>query len=395
MGNLSASYLDIRFENPFVLASAPPTANAEMISRAFDAGWSGAVVKTLTTDPTSNVKNRFETNKIGNEIVGFKNVEMCSEMPPDKWYKEIEILKKRFPEKIVIGSVMGDAKNEKQWLDLTLGCQEAGADIIELNFSCPHGYPEKGRGAAIGQSADYSSTITKWVKNDKRITIPIVPKLTATALDISEVGSAVAKVGADGLCAINTYPSLMGFDLKTLKPKVSIGGYTAPGGYSGVGLKPIALRCVSDLAKNPGLPIMACGGISSGFDTVEFILLGAPIVQVCTEVMLKGYGIVSKMKRELEEFMGWHGFEKIDDFIGKGLESICQYSELNTSFNSAAKIDPEKCTGCKKCFIACRDGGYQAIEMAEKKALINTAKCRGCSLCYHLCPEAAIEMLEL
>ena len=172
MTNLNVDYLGLTFENPFVLASAPPTANADMISRAFEAGWAGAVIKTLTTDPVSNLQNRFETAKVGKKIIGFKNIELCSETSPDKWYEEIRTLKKRFPKKIIIGSVMGDAKNEAQWIDLTLGCQDAGADLVELNFSCPHGYPEKGRGAAIGQSADYSAQITKWVKVQNQNHLP-------------------------------------------------------------------------------------------------------------------------------------------------------------------------------------------------------------------------------
>jgi len=394
MTDLSIEYLGLTFENPFVLASAPPTANAEMISRAFEAGWSGAVIKTLTPDPVSNLQNRFETAKVGKKIVGFKNIELCSETTPDKWYDEIRTLKKRFPKKIIIGSVMGDAKNETQWMDLTLGCQDAGADLVELNFSCPHGYPEKGRGAAIGQSADYSAQITKWVKSHSKVTVPIVPKLTAATSDISHVGEAVAREGADGLCAINTYPSLMGFNLKTLKPQVAVGNYTAPGGYSGIGIKPIALRCVSDLVKNPGLPIMACGGVSNGFDAVEFLLLGAPIVQVCTAVMLEGYGMVQKMIRETEEFMSWHNFSHISNFLGKGSESIRQYGELDLNYKVTASVDHDKCTGCNQCFVSCRDGGYQAIQMEAKKAVINSKACHGCSLCFHVCPTSAIEMIE-
>jgi dihydropyrimidine dehydrogenase (NAD+) subunit PreA len=333
--NLSVYYLGKRFDNPFVLASGPPTANGEMIARAFEAGWAGAVIKTLIWEPVKNLQNRFASNRLGREIIAFKNIELLSEQPPDVWYKEIRTLKKNYPDKIVIGSIMGDAKSSEQWIMLALGCQEAGCDLIELNYSCPHGYPEKGKGSAIGQNAEFASRITQWMKSDKRITTPLVPKLTAATADISYIGETVAQSGADGICAINTFPSLM-----------------------------------------------------------EFMLLGAPIVQVCTAVMLKGISIISKMKDQLSHFMKWHRFSKIHDFIGLGATSIRLYSELDPTYQVKAIVHEDKCNGCQICFISCRDGGYQAIEMQKKLAFIVDNKCMGCSLCFQVCPSNAISIVE-
>lgn len=391
---LAVDYSGKRFENPFVLSSSPATANAEMIARAFEAGWAGAVTKTLIREPVKNLQNRFAVNKSGKRIIGFENIELVSEITPEQWYREIRFLKERFPKKIIIGSIMGDARNKEQWLELALACQDAGADFIELNFSCPHGYPEKGKGAAIGQSAAYSAEITGWLKNEKKLTVPIIPKLTAQVADISYIGEAVAKAGANGITAINTIPCLMGIDLKTLTPKPSVAGYTTAGGYSGAGLKPIALRCVSDLVRNPGLPVMACGGVTSGFDAAEFILLGAPIIQVCTAVMLNGYAIVSSMQKELTEFMEWHKFSAIEDFIGMGNKQILQFFELDQSYSVKAVVDSDRCNGCKKCQTSCRDAAYSAIEMRDKKAVVNGEKCRGCSLCFQVCPIDAISIVE-
>jgi len=392
--DISVEYLGKRFENPFVLASGPPAANLDMISRAFEAGWAGAVIKTLIREPVKNLHNRFAVNKINKKIMAFENIELLSERTPEEWYVDIRLLKKRFPEKIIIGSIMGDAKSDEHWIELSLGCQDAGVDFIELNFSCPHGYPEKGKGSAIGQSAEFSSKITGWLKDNRRITIPIIPKLTAAVPDISYIGEAVAKAGADGISAINTFPSLMGFDLHTLEPKASVRGFTTAGGYSGPGLKPIALRCVSQLVKSPGLPVMACGGVSSGYDAVEFILLGAPIVQVCTSVMLQGYSIVSKMKEDLSQFMSLHNFSTIQDFIRIGNKSICQFSDLDKTYDVKVSIEPDKCNGCESCYVSCRDGGYQAIEMRDKLPFIDENKCQGCSLCFQVCPTGAIKIVE-
>jgi len=393
--NLTTTFLSVQFENPFVLASGPPTANYEMIARAFEAGWAGAVTKTLISEPVQNLRNRFAVVKNNSRIIAFKNIELLSEHDPYRWFSDIRKLKLNYPDKVVIGSIMGDAVSEKQWLFLAQGCQDAGADMIELNFSCPHGYPERGIGSAIGQSADFSSNIVRWLKAHASLNIPIIPKLTSAVSDISFIGQAVCDAGADGICAINTFPSLMGFDLKALTPKDSIGGYTTAGGFSGIALKPIALRCVSDLCKSPGLPVMACGGISTGFDAVEFILLGAPVIQVCTQVMLEGFEIVDSMKLQLTEFMNWHKFDKIDDFLGLGNRMIKQHSELNPKFNVVAKVDADICNGCRSCFTSCMDGGFQAIVMENDLAVILAEKCTGCSLCSHVCPTNAIEMIEI
>lgn len=388
--SISVSCCGITFENPFVLASAPPTAGPDMIRRAFEVGWSGAVIKTLIPEPVNNLQNRFAVIRHGNRITGFENLELLSEITPEAWYAAIADLKREFPTKVLIGSIMGDARSPDQWISMARGCQEAGADMLELNFSCPHGYPERGKGAAIGQNLDYAAQITRWVKECPDIRIPVIPKLTAAVADIRHIAEELAAVGADGFCAINTVPSFFGFDLRTLRPRPDIGGFTSYGGYSGPGIKPLALRAVSELCQSPGLPVMASGGIANGFDAAEFMLLGAPVVQVCTEVMLKGFGVVEKMMAELEEFMGWHGFKEADDFIGIRRNAATGFGNLPTDAEYCPEVSLDRCTGCGVCVIACRDGGYQAISLCESLAVINRERCSGCSLCRHVCPSGAI-----
>jgi dihydropyrimidine dehydrogenase (NAD+) subunit PreA len=393
--DLRAHYLGITLDSPFLLASAPPTANGDMIRRAFEAGWSGAVIKTLISEPVKNLQNRFAVSRRGGKIIGFENLELLSELPPDAWFRTIAELKSEFPQKAVIGSIMGDARSPDDWLTLAKGCQEAGADLLELNFSCPHGCPEKGKGAAIGQNAEYSALITGWLKQCAEIRIPVIPKLTAAVADIRSIGEAVAGAGADGICAINTIPSLFGIDLKTLRTLPDIGGSTSYGGYSGPGIKPIALRAVSELSRDPGLPVMACGGVSSGFDAAEFLLLGAPLVQVCTEVMLKGFGVIDRMKGELLEFMEWHGYTGLADFVGGCRDRVTAFAGLDADYRVLARIDHTRCSLCGACRTSCRDGGYQAVTLNDTVMNIDRKRCAGCSLCSHVCPEGAISMMPL
>ncbi len=390
--NLTSTYLGIPFRNPFVLASAPPTATGDMVRRAFEAGWGGAVLKTLIHEPVHNLPNRFAVIRNGNRIIGFENLELLSEQSPDQWYKEIAAIKADFPHCPIIGSIMGGADSPDQWLSLAQGCQDAGADLLELNFSCPHGYPERGRGAAIGQNPDIAARITGWLTNCKKITIPIIPKLTAAVADIRQIAEELAQAGAHGFCAINTIPSFFGFDLHTLRPKPEIGGMTSYGGYSGLGIKPIALRAVCEICQSPGLPVMASGGIASGFDAAEFMLLGAPLVQVGTEAMLQGFGLVNRMQQELREFMGWHGFANPGDFIGRCRNKATSFEKLNSELTCHPHLLAERCIGCGACHTACRDGGYQAISWNGSLPEIDRTACTACSLCSHVCPTGAISM---
>lgn len=394
--NMTTEYLGIAFDSPFMLASAPPAANGDMIRRAFEAGWAGAVTKTLIRTPLANPRNRFAVARSGGAIIGFENLELLSELGPEEWFEIIAGLKRDFPQKPIAASIMGDALSPEDWLYLARGCRDAGADMLELNFSCPHGCPETGGGAAIGQNAAFSAKITRWLSEAGDIRIPVVPKLTAAVADISGIANAVAKAGARGLCAINTMPSFFGFDLKTLCPKPNVNGMTAFGGYSGVGIKPIALRAVAMLCQSPALPVMACGGVSSGFDAAEFMLLGAPVVQVCTEVMLKGFGVVRRMRDELAKFMEWHGFGGPAEFTGRGLDRVAPFNSLEGDSDCVPRIDLGLCERCGACRVACRDGGYQAITPdSGGYPRVDEERCAGCSLCAQVCPASAIRMLTL
>ncbi len=393
--NLQISYLGVPFTNPFVLASAPPTATGDMIRRAFEAGWGGAVIKTICHEPVRNLANRFAVMRSGTRITGFENLELLSEQTPDDWYRDIAAIKADFPDRPIIGSIMGSTGSPDAWLSLARGCQDAGADLLELNFSCPHGYPERGRGAAIGQNPEYGGRIVKWLAACNDIAIPIIPKLTAAVANIRFIAEELATAGAHGFCAINTVPSFFGFDLRTLRPKPDVDGVTSYGGYSGPGIKPIALRAVAELGQSPGLPVMACGGIANGFDAAEFMLLGAPLVQMGTEVMLRGFGIITEMQQQLQTFMEWHGFSEPADFIGRCSDTITSFGNLPVGNRYRAGLNPQRCTRCGACAVACRDGGYQAIAWNAGLPEINPAVCVGCSLCSHVCPVGAIELQTL
>ncbi len=396
MNRLATEFMGHSLVNPFVLASAPPTATPAMIERAFEAGWAGAVIKTLVDEPVKNLCNRFGTNRIGKQVYGFKNIELASETTPQDWFEGARHLKSKFPDRLLVGSIMADARDFDGWIRLAEGCQQSGMDIVELNFSCPHGYPERGKGCAIGQDEKAASEIVRRIKAGARIRIPIVPKLTMSVADIAYIGEELKAAGADAFCAINTVPSILGFDLSTLNPKVNVNGLTAPGGYSGHGIKPIALRCVYEICEKTGLPVMGCGGCMNGHDAAEFMLLGAGLVQLATAVMFEGFGLVERLKNDLVGFMDQHGFKTVAGFVGQGRSRVSTFDRLDASFKTMAHVDLLRCMRCGKCQTACRDGGYQAIHTEAPQAYpqIDLEKCVGCSLCSQVCPFDAIRMVN-
>ena len=389
--DLSTTINGIRFENPFILASAPPTASEESIRNSFEEGWAGAVVKTVRPDSVfnSNVSPRFATLKESSRVIGFQNIEMLSDKSMDYWVKTIEVLKKDYPAKVLIASIMGADK--ASWQLVVKEMYKAGADALELNFSCPNGVTHQGLGLSIGQDNESIQRITTWVKEVSRI--PVLVKLTPNVTDIAASARAAVLGGADGLVAINTVSCLIGVDLDTLSPLPNVNGYSTYGGYSGIAVKPIGLRCVAQICKAVDAPVHGMGGISNWKDALEYIALGASVVQVCTEVMLKGYSIIKPMIAGFTNYMESKGFSSLDEIRGLALAKVVNHNDLSREYKVVASIQAEKCVSCSKCRKVCRESGYHAVEKAGDAFKVDFKKCDGCSLCTYVCESDAISMI--
>src|SRR5579871_1748901 len=220
MADLSIDICGIKSPNPFWLASAPPANTGDQVMRAFDAGWGGAVWKTLG-EPITNVSSRYSSVDLnGQRMMGLNNIELITDRPLDVNLREIAEVKKRYPRHAVIASLMVESKREA-WHTIVKQSEDAGADGLELNFGCPHGMSERGMGSAVGQVPEYTTMITSWVKEKART--PVLVKLTPNITDIRMVGRAARKAHADGLSAINTINSITGIDLDTLTPRPDVG----------------------------------------------------------------------------------------------------------------------------------------------------------------------------
>ena len=320
--------------NPFVIGSGPPGTNANVIGKAFDEGWGAVIAKTISLEAEKviNVQPRYARlrSRESREIFGWENIELISDRSFETWLDEFKSLKDKYPDRILIASIMEEYRKDA-WCEITEKCQDVGVDAFELNFSCPHGLPERRMGSAMGIDPDMVEEVTGWVMEVAKI--PVWAKMTPNVTHIEDPTSAALRAGADGIAAINTIRSVLGVDLKSLRPEPCVEGYTTPGGYSCQAVKPIALRnCmeIATLIKNEfaDRTLSGIGGVETGQDAAEFILLGSDTVQVCTGVMKMGYGMVKPMIEQLSEFMDEHGFSSIDDFKGHSLQFFRTHAEL-------------------------------------------------------------------
>ena len=334
MPTLATTVDGLRLPNPFVIGSGPPGTNLSVINRAFREGWGAVIAKTVSLDSSKvvNVSPRYAKlhSSDGKEVIGWENIELISDRPFEIWLDEFKRCKDAHPEGVLIASIMEEYRKDS-WIEIVERCEATGVDAFELNFSCPHGLPERKMGAAMGQDPELLEEVCGWVMAAAKL--PVWAKMTPNITHIEEPGRACLRAGCHGLSAINTIRSVMGVNLDTLRPEPSVEGWTTPGGYSSRAVKPIALRMVMELAtlirsEFPGRTLSGLGGIESGADAAQFILLGSDTVQVCTGVMKAGYGCVKPMCDELLAFMERHGFGTLSDFKGKSLDYFTTHADL-------------------------------------------------------------------
>jgi dihydropyrimidine dehydrogenase (NADP+) len=332
--DLSVTVNGLKFPNPFVIGSGPPGTNYTVMKKAFDEGWGGVIAKTvsLNADLVKNVTPRYAKLKSedGNEVIGWQNIELISDRSFEVMLAEFKQLKEEYPDRILIASIMDEYKKEN-WVEIVKRCEEVGVDAFEINFSCPHGMPERKMGAAMGQDCSVLDEVCGWV--NEVATVPVWAKMTPNITDITEPARVCLEKNMDGIAAINTIMSIMGVNLDTLAPEPCVEGYSTPGGYSYKAVRPIALaKCmaIAQMIKKdfPDRTLSGIGGVDTGGHAAEFILLGSDTVQVCTGVMIHGYPLVQNLCAELQEFMGKHGFESIAEFKGMSLDYFTTHMDL-------------------------------------------------------------------
>lgn len=394
--DLSIDFCGVHFENPFCLSSSPVGNCYEMCKKAYETGWGGIVFKTIGPKSfiVDEVSPRFDIlNKESTDFVGFKNMEQIAEHPLEENLADIKRLKEEFPDKVLIASIMGT--NEQDWEELARLVTEAGADMIETNFSCPQ-MTSHAMGSDVGTNPELCA---KYVRACKRgSSLPLIAKMTPNITDMVPCAKACMEAGADAISAINTIKSITDIDLERKTAMPIINGKSSISGYSGKAVKPVALRFIQQLRDGiPDLPISGIGGIETWEDAAEFILCGATTLQVTTAIMQYGYRIVEDMKNGLMHYMEEQGVEHLSDLVGLANKNIITAESLDRDYKVYPDFDLDACIGCGRCYVSCFDGAHQAIsfDSETRKPTCDHDKCVGCHLCALVCPVHAIGMGEI
>ena len=390
--NLSYELLGLQFENPFILAASPSTDDLDMVRRAFAAGWAGAILKTTSVEGTPvNLAYPMMTSLTheGGRLFGMGNIDLISAHHADRVEQNIKILKKEFPGKIVAASIMAGRKEDWQYLVERL--EHAGADLIECSFSCPQGNIGEDPGKMLAQSVSATEMTARWVKEASK-RVPISVKITPHVTDVVKIVQAVQRSGCDAVTASNSLQALMGVDIRSFVPYPQLDGKSTYSGMTGPAIKPITLRAIAEIARHVEIPILGTGGASSWSDAVEFMAVGAGVVQFCTLVMHHGFRVIEDLRSGMAHYLADMGFSSPLEIVGRALPNIISHDDLPRR-TVRSHIDESTCIQCEVCYLACRDGGHMAIDRTPGRIPhVDLERCVGCGLCEHVCPEGCITM---
>ena len=347
--DLSVVFTGLRFENPFLLASAPPTESDSNIMRAFEVGWGGVVTKTIGLHPVINVagpKTKFIRATPDSHCLSMQkrpntalhsswNWELISDKPLDWWVPRIARIKKAFPDKVLVASIMAGSGSDKEltaWQTLAKACQGEGADAFELNLSCPH-MDRKDMGSNIGKDQEQISIVTQVVKEVARV--PVWAKLTPSTTDIVFEARGAFLGGADAISSSNTFPSLPLIDAQSLEFEMNVDGKVSSGGLGGPAILPLSMAKMAQLTKAfPDKAFSGIGGIAEFAHALNYFVLGCGTVQVCTAAMLDhaiGPNVIRHLKRGMTEFMERHadkGWRSLEDFRSIRRDRVVSHAEI-------------------------------------------------------------------
>jgi dihydropyrimidine dehydrogenase (NAD+) subunit PreA len=344
--DLSVLFTGVRFENPFLLASAPPTESENNIMRAFDAGWGGVVTKTIGLHPVVDVAGPKTTflsatpdspnlsikKRPGTALHSSWNWELISDKTLDWWVPRIARIKKAHPTRVLVASIMAGSGNDHElahWQTLAKACQDEGADALELNLSCPH-MDRVDMGSNIGKNPELISIVTRAVKEVARV--PVWAKLTPSTTDVVVEARGAFLGGADAITSSNTFPSLPLIDPETLEFEVNVDGLISLGGLGGPAILPLSLAKMVQLTQAfTDRAFSGIGGIAEFGHALNYFLLGCGTVQVCTAAMLDhaiGPNVITRLRSGMAAAMERNGWKSLDDFIGQRRDRIVAHSKI-------------------------------------------------------------------
>ncbi|MEG0730681.1 MAG: 4Fe-4S binding protein [Cetobacterium sp.] len=363
MANLNIKFAGLNYKNPVIIGAGPPSKDAETIIEAIKNGAAGAVAKTVSSQAAVIPKPCMHDFK-GKH---FLNTELWSELAVEHWIENEYENCKLNDEPLIIG--MGYvAKDIEKLIPLI----DRFADAYEISSHY------------VGRDI---TPMLETLKTAKRLTKkPVFMKISPGVGDIGELGRQLELNGADGIVAINSVGPCLSIDIETGMPYM--GSQTGYGWMSGPAIKPITLRHVYELAKAVNIPIFGVGGISKGEDVIEMVMAGATGVQVCTQAIVEGPKAFGRIVKETNDWLDSHGYRSLDEIRGLAIKNLAQRTSNNYE-TIAPTLNSNLCVGCSICENICP---YNAIEIKEKKAIIDSKVCFGCGVCTSKCPTKALNI---
>ncbi len=388
MGKLETRFAGVKMRNPLILASATTGWDGERCHQAW-LHQAGAIVPKSFAPPVKFAQHprcgRMKIIRHGNSRIGMVNIELYTTMTLDDWLKT-DLEKACQGSSYIIASVVAHPEPKDTGGNARKVEETGKVAMFEINVSCPMPADPSKVGFQMGNDPDMCYRQVKAVKN--AVSLPVGIKLTPTTHNMVPMAQAAESGGADFLTIGNSVRAFAGVDITTGLPKLP-----AYGGYSGPAIKPITQRHVSEVAKVVKIPVSACGGITTWEDVVEYVMLGATTVQVCTSIMWNGYGHFKTLLRGLEDYMEREGLSSLEEIRGKALPHIVTIEEASNRPPLVAQVDAKRCLnltkgGCESCGKVCF---YGAIEFSPKLTL-KSKNCDGCNLCAEICPAGALQL---
>lgn len=328
-------------------------------------------------------------------IIGLGNNEMRTYFSVDTWCEEIiPEVKRNVSERFVLIASIMEGVESQYWQETAIRLEDSGVDMIEMNVSCPHGAPQKYRGLYINDEPSLLSRVIESCKD--KIKIPVIVKINAHCLSLIDAIHACEQGGADGISATNTLLALPSIDIYRQAPGIPNNStkYSTLMGYSGAGIRPFGLSCIAQIAQNTSLPVSGIGGIESWENCIEYFLIGASTIQVCTSAMISGVKIVDEFMEGVSNYLKEYGKSSIRQIERLALSYLVSPEQsFSVTPTSKAQIDYDRCIRCGDCITSCQEGARSAIILKNERITIEKNICNGCGLCNIVCPVNAI-MLE-
>jgi dihydroorotate dehydrogenase subfamily 1 len=384
-------FAGIEFKNPFVVASSPLTSNVAALQAADRAGAAAASTKlTFIKQPFYGKLRMYNDLRVGSIVCHDRRLDM------EEGARLVEEAKTKTA-LLLFTNITHDPEDLPGWARLAKAMENAGADLIEANLICPNisltakhlaaqemGIEGEKGGAIAGQDPDAARNIARALK--ETVDIPVVCKLTPNVTDITAIARACEEGGADGICLAGAQLSLPPVDIYHPERIYPLLRGASMGSLGGPASRLMGYADVAQTARRVTIPIIAGGGLQTWEHGIEFMMWGATLITVCTEIMWRGWEVVTQIVEGMERFRQEQAYGSYDEIIGRALPDLRSAAELET-LPGAPVVDIDRCNGCGLCV---KPGHCFAIALVDGKAVVDPAACYGCGICLAVCPRKAL-----